>query len=96
MKYCILFLSFFLTACKTIYVPIPPPDFPKVGEKMMHKCPDLREARDSEKLSELLDTVVQNYGEYHKCRAAVDAWHQWYKEQKDNHERLVNDQLYSK
>lgn len=96
MKLAVVLIAFLLTACKTIYVPIPPPEFPPVGEKMMYKCPELLLAKDSEKLSELLETVTKNYGTYHTCKAAVEAWHLWYAEQKANHERLVNEQLHSK
>lgn len=97
MKLFIVVLSLFLTACTTkIYVPVPPPEFPTVGDKMWVKCPPLKEARDSDKLSELLDTVILNYGEYHRCKLLVEAWHQWYIEQKNNYERLVDERMHSK
>lgn len=96
MKWVILFLATLLTACKTIYVPIPPPEFPKIGDSMNYKCPELLLAKDSEKLSELLETVTKNYSEYHVCKAAVDAWHLWYYQQKAIHERLVNERMHSR
>lgn len=97
MKWLILLISILLSACTTkVYVPVPPPPFPTIGERMGYKCPDLREARDSEKLSELLDTVIKNYGDYHRCKAAVEAWHLWYIEQKNNYERLVDEHMHSK
>ena len=34
------------------------------------------------KASELLDTVVQNYGACHENAAKLEAWQEWYKEQK--------------
>lgn len=34
------------------------------------------------KASELLDTVVQNYGSCHETAAKLEAWQEWYKEQK--------------
>ena len=34
------------------------------------------------KASELLDTVVQNYGSCHENAAKLEAWQEWYKEQK--------------
>lgn len=96
-NYLVLPVVFFMAACTTkVYVPIPPPGFPDIGVKMNYKCPELELAKNSEKLSELLSTVANNYGTYHTCRAAVDAWHQWYQEQKANHERIVNEHMHSK
>jgi len=34
------------------------------------------------KASELLDTVVQNYGACHENAAKLEAWQEWYREQK--------------
>ena len=34
------------------------------------------------KASELLDTVVQNYGSCHENAAKLEAWQEWYREQK--------------
>lgn len=96
MKHLLVFILVLLTGCHTIYVPIPPPAFPDIGEKMKYRCPELEMAKNSEKLSVLLESVISNYGEYHNCKAAVEAWNQWYIEQKANHERLVNEQLYSR
>lgn len=96
MKWLILATALILSACKTIYVPIPPPNFPDITPALQYKCPELLLAKDSEKLSVLLESVTKNYGTYHECRAAVEAWHLWYTEQKANHERLVNEQLHSK
>lgn len=92
MKWLAIILIVLLTGCKTI--PVKPPAFPPISQSMEYRCPDLKEARQSELLSELLDTIIKNYGEYHKCRVAVDVWHQWYEEQKENYERLRNE--YSK
>lgn len=56
--------------------------FPNVPDPLMEPCPPLKEAAATEKLSEVLKVVVDNYGEYHKCSGRVDAWQQWYKQQK--------------
>lgn len=84
MRALLLLLTILLTGCIT--VPVGRGEFPPVGEKMKHKCPDLIIAEKSELLSDLLSTVIVNYGEYHKCKAAVEAWQQWYDEQKKTFE----------
>lgn len=85
MKFVSLLLILLLTACKS--VPVKQQEFPPIGENMEYKCPDLLIAPNSELLSELVKTVIHNYGEYHKCKAAVEVWHQWYQEQKLNYEK---------
>jgi hypothetical protein len=48
----------------------------------METCPDLKKAPETTKLSEVLTTVTQNYGQYHECRIKADAWIEWYDAQK--------------
>ena len=49
----------------------------------MEACPDLKKTESTEKLSEVLKVVVDNYGQYHECKVKVDTWVEWYKTQKD-------------
>lgn len=56
-------------------------NFPEVPPEIMIACPDLKQAEPTEKLSEVLKVVVDNYGQYHECRAKVNAWVEWYKTQ---------------
>lgn len=56
--------------------------FPDVPKVLMEQCAELKEAASTEKLSEVLKVVVDNYGEYHKCSGRVEAWQTWYKQQK--------------
>ena len=49
----------------------------------MEACPDLKKTDQTEKLSEVLKVVVDNYGQYHECKIKVDTWAEWYKTQKD-------------
>lgn len=67
------------------------PDFPPASERMMQKCPDLALAPNSELLSDLVRTVITNYGEYHKCKALVDAWQDWYQQQKKIYEDILHE-----
>lgn len=85
MKFSILLVSLFLVGCQHN-----PPQYPKWPEQpKIGTCPDLEDAMPSEKLSELLTTVTKNYGKYHECTARVQAWEQWYKEQRAIYEEAI-------
>lgn len=58
-------------------------NFPAVPQEIMVACPELKQTQQTEKLSDVLKVVTENYGQYHECRAKVDAWIDWYKTQKD-------------
>ena len=58
-------------------------NFPEVPKELMEACPDLKTVPETEKLSEVLKVVTNNYGQYHECRIKVDTWIEWYKTQKD-------------
>lgn len=57
-------------------------NFPEVPKELMESCPDLKTVDTTEKLSDVLKVVVDNYGQYHECRIKVDTWVEWYKTQK--------------
>lgn len=57
--------------------------FPKTPDDLRQTCPALRTARDdTRELSQLLETVVDNYATYYECAARVDAWREWYDTQR--------------
>jgi len=58
-------------------------NFPAVPSELMKSCPDLKKTEPTEKLSEVLKVVVDNYGQYHECKIKVDTWVEWYKMQKN-------------
>ena len=58
-------------------------NFPEVPKELMEACPALKQTQPTEKLSEVLKVVTQNYGQYHECRLKVDTWVEWYKTQKE-------------
>ncbi len=59
------------------------PKFPDVPQELQVSCPELNEvAKGTTELSKVLDTVVVNYGTYYECRVKVEAWQEWYKQQK--------------
>ena len=57
-------------------------NFPEVPKELMESCPDLKTVPDTEKLSDVLKVVTDNYGQYQECRIKVDTWVEWYKTQK--------------
>lgn len=70
----------FLTGCLTT-TPVKR-NFPEVPQELMEACPDLKQTPETEKISEVLKVVVNNYGQYHECKIKVDTWVEWYKTQK--------------
>jgi len=80
MKKLLLLLPVFLLAgCLTTPVKR---NFPEVPKELMEACPDLKQVQDTEKLSEVIKVVTDNYSDYHECRVKVDTWIEWYKTQK--------------
>ena len=58
-------------------------DFPKVPEELTKECGDLKTLNSEDpKLSDLMKTVRENYTKYHRCSIQVEAWKEWYEEQK--------------
>jgi hypothetical protein len=60
--------------------------FPEVPSELKQACPDLLQTAPTEKLSEVLEVITANYSQYHECRIKVDAWNQWY----DNQKQIFN------
>lgn len=82
-KIIILSLFLILYGCKTDAVPVAH-KFPEIPEELKVACPDLRQTENTEKLSRVLEVVVDNYSKYHECQAKVDAWIEWYEKQSKN------------
>ena len=57
-------------------------NFPEVPQELMESCPDLKTVPDTEKLSDVLKVITDNYAQYQECRVKVDTWVEWYKTQK--------------
>lgn len=77
-----------LTGCST---PVPiTQKFPDpTSQELLESCPALKEARmDTDKLTDLMSVVADNYKEYHLCQDKVNDWIGWYKKQKDNFETI--------
>ena len=79
MKIAIIALAFLITACTTVPVER---KFPTVPVELLQACPDLKQINPTTKLSEVVDIVVTNYGQYKECQIKVDSWIDWYNNQK--------------
>jgi hypothetical protein len=66
------------------------PKFPDVPAELLTSCPELNEvANETKELSKVLDVVVVNYSTYYECRVKVEAWTEWYKQQKNIYNNAV-------
>jgi hypothetical protein len=82
MKLAILLVPLFLAGCLATPAPIVV-KFPDANKELMQSCPDLKTVDGSTtKLTEVLDVVIDNYGEYYNCKSKVEDWIFWYNEQK--------------
>lgn len=83
MKWAILCSTILLLGCQTNPPIIVKQKFPEANKDLMVPCPELKLAdTKSSKLTDLMDTVIDNYNEYHDCRSKVNDWIFWYQEQK--------------
>jgi hypothetical protein len=79
MKSVIILSLLFLTGC--VATPVKR-NFPSAPPSLMAVCEPLTAAPITDKLSVLISNVTTNYGKYHECSYKVDAWNNWYIEQK--------------
>lgn len=80
-KLLLLVPTLFLTGCFET-VPVKH-NFPPIVPEIAVTCPDLVHVPSgTNKLSDVISVVSTNYGTYHQCKAKVDAWIDWYNEQK--------------
>lgn len=75
----LLIFSIALTGCTTL-VPVKR-NFPEAPKVLKEKCEDLK-ILESDKISELFKVMIENYQTHYTCVIKVDAWQQWYEEQK--------------
>ena len=78
-KILLLIPALLLTGCLSTPVKR---NFPEVPKELMEACPDLKQTDATDKLSDVLKVVTDNYSQYHECRIKVDTWVEWYKTQK--------------
>jgi hypothetical protein len=77
MKKLLLLASVIILAgCQSVPVI---PKWPDVPKELIEACPDLKTVEaTNDKLSVVLDTVVDNYKEYYGCKDKVNDWITWY------------------
>jgi hypothetical protein len=83
MKIIILGLAVFLSSC-SISTPVKR-NFPDAVPALQEKCPGLSTVESTGKevsITDLLKTVVKNYGSYYECANKVDGWNEWYDNQR--------------
>jgi hypothetical protein len=80
MKNSIVLIScLFLIGCSTVPVKV---SFPEVPKEMLAKPKPLEEVRSGALASEVFETVIRNYSKYYEQSILLEAWQEWYKEQK--------------
>lgn len=76
-----ILICLLLAGCSTT-VPVKR-HFPEVPQVLKTPCSELNEVKEgTTKLSEVLTVVTENYSKYHECKITVDAWIEWYDQQK--------------
>jgi hypothetical protein len=82
MKRFLIISLLLLTGCASTSVPVVPP-FPDVPDSLKQACPNLKTVdENTTKLSEMLETITNNYHRYYDCKSQVDDWIEWYNTQK--------------
>ena len=82
----IVVLVLVLTGCSTT-VPVVA-KFPDAPTRAMQVCPQLEKLQDNAKLSDVANSVTNNYTLYYDCAVKNDAWIEWYEIQKRIYEGM--------
>ena len=86
MKYLLPILL--LAGCSSFKSPVVvSASWPDAPLSMMEACPDLKPVdTNTDKLSDVLTVVTDNYTQYYLCAGKVDDWNNWYNTQKKIYE----------
>ena len=84
MKYLII-IGLLLSGCTSVPVA---PKWPTVPVSLQKPCDELNLTPQTDKLSVVIDTVVDNYALYHECALRVEGWNEWYTEQQKIYNEL--------
>lgn len=77
----LLLVTLLVTGCTTV-VPVTQPWPEAPGLQATQSCSSLQKLGDNPQLSQVAKTVVNNYSEYYQCATKLQAWIEWYKQQK--------------
>jgi hypothetical protein len=81
-----------LAGCSSFKAPptnVAPP-WPDVPASMMEACPDLKTVDPTtDKLSDVITVVTDNYTQYYLCAGKMDDWNNWYNTQKKIYEKAT-------
>ena len=81
MKQGLIALAVLLAGCTTA-VPVKQ-KWPDAPAELLERCHALQKADPNKPaITDLLKTVVENYGLYYQCSLKVEGWNEWYLEQK--------------
>jgi hypothetical protein len=69
-------------------VPVTQPWPEAPGLQATTGCSNLQKLADNPQLSQVAKTVTNNYTEYYQCATKLDAWIDWYQQQKLIHQGL--------
>lgn len=83
----LLLVLVLLTGCSTV-VPVKQSWPEPPGMQSMQGCPELKKLNPDSKLSDVAKTINQNYTEYYQCVIKLEAWQEWYQQQKIIHESV--------
>lgn len=80
LLFCVIF-TLVISGCSAT-VPVKQ-KFPEAPQMLLEQCPPLDQIKEDQVLfSEFLKTVTSNYTKYHNCAKMIEAWQNWYTEQK--------------
>ena len=81
MRLITLLAVLLLAGCSTL-VPVRQ-TWPDVPKEISEGCPELKQlAPETEKLTDVVGNVSENYSTYYECRVKQEAWIDWYNSQK--------------
>jgi len=86
MKYIVILSTLFLAGCISVPVDRVFPGAP--GKEVTVPCPELKKLNDDAKLSDVARITTENFTTYYECAIKVDAWNEWYTEQKKIFEKV--------
>lgn len=83
MKALILTSILLLTGCSTTQVAVEKPIFPEPPSVLMAQPDKLKELQEGAQLSDVAETIIYNYGLYHKLSEQMKSLQSWVLQQRE-------------